>query len=250
MIASDQNELTPTPQPPAPKPAAVKQQDALREFYCSPLADGRNRYEVWEQGEACGDSVTPSTYCPEYRSHMVLKMMWLSKPRGRVFSIGCGNAFIETDLQARGMRVQAIDCNQEAVDLAVGKGVDAFAADYYKLPSGHLAYFDVVYADGLLGHVYRPDTGLDGFFSTLRKLAVPIGSWIVLSNDAPPQPEKPVTPHPSLSGFWLFSREYVREAVERGGYTVVECYSFPYERPVSGLRSRTICFAHLTAPAT
>src|SRR5262245_55235039 len=108
--------------------------DPLRDFYCRPLADGRNRYEVWERGEACGDSVTPSTYCPEYRSHMVLKIASLSKPRGRVFSIGCGNAFVETELLARGMRVQAIDRNQEAVDLAVGKGVDAFAADYYKLP--------------------------------------------------------------------------------------------------------------------
>lgn len=58
-----------------------------------------------------------------------------------------------------------------------------------------------------------------------------------------------MTPHATLGGFWLFSREYVREACERAGYTVIECYSFPYERPLSGLRSRTICIAHLAAPA-
>ena len=31
--------------------------------------------------------------------------------------------------------------------------------------------------------------------------------------------------------------------LQRFGYTVVEAYSFPYERPVSGLRNRTICIA-------
>lgn len=187
MDASDRNEPVQQPKLQAATPPAAEDavDNPLREFYCHPLADGRNRYEVWERGEACGDSVTPSTYCPEYRSHMVLKIVSLSKPKGRVFSIGCGNAFVETDLQTRGMRVQAIDCNQEAVDLAVAKGVDAFAADYYALPLGHLTYFDVVYADGLLGHVYRPDTGLSDFFAALRKLAIPAGSWIVLSNDAP-----------------------------------------------------------------
>jgi hypothetical protein len=29
------------------------------------------------------------------------------------------------------------------------------------------------------------------------------------------------------------------------GYTILEAYSFPYERPVSGLRNRTICVARM-----
>jgi hypothetical protein len=229
---------------PVVAPAENAARGAMRDFYCRPVGDKRlNRYEVWERGEAVGDSVTPSIWCPEYRMHMVLKILSLPKPRERVFSIGCGNAFVEADLQARGLPVQAMDCNEEAVALATSKGVEAFTADYYALPAGHLAGFGAIYADGLVGHLYNPETGLAAFFETLLALKPAPGSWIVLSNDAPADPGSPVTPHGKVQGFWLFSPDYLRDIMQRFGYTVIESYSFPYERPVSGLRNRTICVA-------
>jgi hypothetical protein len=225
-------------------PGANLATDVLRDFYCRPVGDtALNRYEIWERGEAVGDSVTPSIWCPEYRMHMVLKILSLPKPHERMFSIGCGNAFVEGDLQARGLQVQAIDCNEEAIALAASKGVDAFTADYYALRPGHLADFGVVYADGLIGHLYHPDSGLTAYFETLRALKPAPGSWLVLSNDAPADPGVGVTPHGKVQGFWLFSPEYLRDTVQRFGYTVIEAYSFPYERPVSGLRNRTIVVA-------
>lgn len=227
-------------------PATNSARDTLHDFYCRPVGDtALNRYEVWEHGGAVGDSVTPSTYCPEYRMHMLLKILSLPRPYERVFSIGCGNAFVEADLQSRGLPVQAIDCLEEAVVLAASKGVDAFTADYHALPPGHLAGFGVVYADGLLGHLYDPQTGLTHFFETLLALNPPPGSWLVLSNDAPAEPRAGVAPHGKVPGFWLFSPEYLRDVAQRFGYTVVESYSFPYERPLSGLRNRTICIARL-----
>jgi hypothetical protein len=229
---------------PSPVAAANLARDALHDFYCRPIGDtALNRYEVWERGGAVGDSVTPSIYCPEYRMHMVLKILSLPKPHECMFSIGCGNAFVEADLQARGLQVQAIDCNEDAVVLAASKGVDAFTADYHALPPGHLADFGVVYADGLLGHLYHPETGLAAFFETLHALKPTPGTWLVLSNDAPADPASAVAPHGKVQGFWLFSPEYLRDTAQRFGYTVVESYSFPYERPLSGLRNRTICIA-------
>lgn len=236
-------------QPAAPATSPAK--DTMRDFYCRPVGDAAlNRYEVWERGGAVGDSVTPSSYCPEYRMHMVLKILSLPRPHERAFSIGCGNAFVEADLQARGLPVQAIDYIEEAVALAVAKGVDAFTADYHALPPGHLAGVGVVYADGLLGHMYDPETGLTGFFETLAALKPPPGSWLVLSNDAPAEPGAGVTPHGKVPGFWLFSPEYLRDVAQRFGYTVLEAYSFPYERPLSGLRNRTICVARLVGGDT
>lgn len=224
--------------------AANPARDALHDFYCRPVGDtALNRYEIWERGGAVGDSVTPSIYCPEYRMHMVLKILSLAKPDERVFSIGCGNAFVEADVQARGLHVQAIDCNDEAVALAASKGVEAFTADYYALPRGHLADFGVVYADGLIGHLYDSETGLTTFFETLHALKPAPGTWLVLSNDAPADPSVGVAPHGKVQGFWLFSPEYLRDTAQRFGYTVIEAYSFPYERPLSGLRNRTICVA-------
>ena len=64
-----------------------------------------------------------------------------------------------------------------------------------------------------------------------------------MSNDAPAQPGTGVVPHGKVPGFWLFSPDYLRDTAQRFGYTVVESYSFPYVRPVSGLRNRTICIA-------
>jgi hypothetical protein len=230
---------------PLAAPGANVARGVLRDFYCRPVGETTlNRYEIWERGEAVGDSVTPSIWCPEYRMHMVLKILSLPKPHERMFSIGCGNAFVEGDLHARGLPVQAIDCNEEAIALAASKGVDAFTADYYALRPGHLADFGVVYADGLIGHLYHPDTGLTAFFETLLALKPAPGSWLVLSNDAPAQPDVGVTAHGKVQGFW-FSPEYLRDTAQRFGYTVIESYSFPYERPVSGLRNRTICVARV-----
>ena len=39
--------------------------------------------------------------------------------------------------------------------------------------------------------------------------------------------------------------EDLRDTAQRFGYTIIEAYSFPYERPLSGLRNRTICVARV-----
>jgi hypothetical protein len=226
--------------------------DEVRDFYCLPRSTSageplRSRYEIWEKGEAFKDSVTPSTYCSAYRSHMGLKIRSLTNRNGNVFSIGCGNAFVEADLVAKGLRVQAIDYNHEAVELAVAKGVEAFTSDYWDLQPGCLAAVDTIYADGLLGHLYQPGQGLDAFFGTLETLKPRPGSWMVLSNDAPLQSGSSVAPNESVNGFWLLSRAYLTETLQRFNFVVWESYSFPYERPVSGIRNRTICVARIAS---
>lgn len=221
----------------------------VRDYYCTRRAvDGqrqRSIYEIWEAGEAFNDSVTPSTYCPDYRSHMMLKILSLTGDGDRVFSLGCGNAFVEGDLVRAGRPVQAIDCNPEAVHLAAGKGLEAFTADFFDLPNGALMEFDVVYADGFLGHVFQAEDELTGFFHKLAMLAPPPGCWLVLSNDAPLSREALVEPHPRVEDFWLLSRRYLDTVLGRFGFETSEQYYFPYQRPISGLRNRTICIARV-----
>lgn len=224
--------------------------DSVHEYYCSlrPAPSGgapSTIYQIWEQGGAFNDSVTPSTYCHEYRSHMALKIVSLAKAQDRVLSIGCGNGFVEAELSSRGLRVQAIDCNSEAVDLTAAKGVEAFMADYFSLPTGFLSSYDVVYADGLLGHLYDAQTGLEGFFQNLQRLRPHSRAWLVLSNDAPLQPGMEVAPHGRVSDFWLLSRGYLTRMLTRFGFENWESYHFPYFRPLSGLRNRTICIARV-----
>ncbi|MGY6567909.1 MAG: class I SAM-dependent methyltransferase [Salinarimonas sp.] len=228
-----------------------KSLDAVERYYTQPrdaASDSpRTIYAIWEEGGAFNDSITPSTHCPEYRSHMRRKMLLLTGEGARVFSFGCGNAFIEADLVESGRVVTAMDCNAEAVGLAAAKGIDAFRADYFDLPADTLSGVDLVYADGFLGHVFDENRGLEPFFEKLDELGLTAGAHFVISNDAPMDPTERVAPHPRVDDFWFLSRSYLREALATRGFECLESYYFPYMRPQSGLRNRTICVARAGA---
>lgn len=222
--------------------------DRVHSYYCSPRSvDGQmlTIYDIWEQGGAFDDSITPSTYSPEYRSHLAMKIRSLSGPGASVFSIGCGNAFVEYDLLCAGLRVHAIDCNAEAVDLAARKGIESRAVDYFELEPGALADIDVVYADGFLGHVFETGRGLDRFFEQLAILRPKPGAWLVFSNDAPRRRTAMFAAHEKVEDFWFISKTYLAGALETYGYANREAYYFPYLRPLSGMRDRTICVARV-----
>lgn len=218
----------------------------IRDYYCSQRANGespKSIYQIWEDGGSLNDSVTPSSYSPEYRSHITLKILSVTKDNDRIFSIGCGNGFVEAELVKSERRVQAIDCNEEAVNLSSRKGVDAFTADFFSLEEGYLKDFDVIYADGLLGHMFRPESELDRFFAKLVLLGVRPGTRLVISNDPPRENGSPYSPHDNLENFWFLSRTYLAKTAESHGYKERENYYFPYYRPISGLRERSICLA-------
>lgn len=221
----------------------------LREYYSAGrTVDGElesNIYAIWEQGRAFNDSVTPSTYVPEYRSHMALKLHSLTVAGSRILSLGCGNAFVEGDLVQLGRIVRGIDYNAEAVDLAQAKGVNAFVADYFALSPAEVADTDLVYADGFLGHVFDPVDQMDPALRQLATLELRPGAWLVFSNDAPHDPEAEFAPHERLANFWFVSRGHLRDKLEEHGYLPVESYYFPYLRPISGLRNRTICIGRV-----
>lgn len=219
------------------------------DYYCTlrGSSDGQKRsiYQIWESEEAFNDSVTPSTYSKEYRSHIGMKMLSLTREQDKIFSIGCGNAFIEADLSDQGRSVHGIDCNSEAVQLASSKGVNAFKCDFFDLPDGYLSKFKLIYADGFLGHLYLPETRLDTFFSKLASLNVLPGTWIVISNDAPLTPNLLVQSHPKVKDFWFLSRSYLNSLLLAFGFYDIENYYFPYLRPKSGQRNRTVCIARV-----
>jgi SAM-dependent methyltransferase len=200
-------------------------------------------YEIWEKGCAFADSITPSTYDPAYRLHITGKLLSLTRSGNTAFSIGCGNGFIEAELVRRGRSVRAIDCNEEAVRLTAAKGVQAFEADFFDLPPATMWDVDLVYADGLLGHVFEPAGELTRFMDKLRDLTLRRGTWIVVSNDAPRDPEASFSPHDRLREFWFLSKSYLSKALSEAGFDIVESYYFTYARPLSGLRNRTICIA-------
>jgi hypothetical protein len=48
-----------------------------------------------------------------------------------------------------------------------------------------------------------------------------------------------------LRDFWFLSKSYLAGFLNEVGCSVSESYHFPYVRPLSGLRIRTICIAQV-----
>jgi SAM-dependent methyltransferase len=220
--------------------------NSVREYYCSARSIGPQDltiYEIWEAGGAFNDSITPSTFVPAYRAHIVEKILAVSTLGETVFSIGCGNGFVEADLLGRDRAVKAMDYNDEAVELTRRKGVAAFTADFFELTPADLADVDVVYADGLLGHLFHPELEVAPALSKIASLNPRAGTRLVFSNDSPRDPAAAYAPHDRLDGFWFVSKDYLAQRLAEFGFPPIETYYFPYQRPVSGTRNRTICVA-------
>jgi len=218
------------------------------DYYCTQRPTGQASetiFKIWERGEAFNDSITPSTYVPEYRSHIVLKVLGLTGEKSTILSVGCGNGFVEGDLVANGRKVRAFDYLEEAVELTKAKGVDAFVADFFTLQPHQVEGVDVVYGDGILGHLFDSAHELKPTLAKLASLGFSPGSWLILSNDSPREPGVPFAPHGSVPGFWFISRDYLQDSLASFGFESVESYYFPYQRPLSGLRNRTICVARV-----
>lgn len=218
---------------------------SLLDYYETTRSDGDTIYAIWERGEAFNDSVTPSTYVPEYRTHVLLKFLSLTSEGSRIFSFGCGNAAVEATLVEYGRHVSAIDVCPEAVELARSKGVDAATADYFDITPEDVADCDVIYADGFLGHLFDSVEEIGPTLQKLKELGLKSGTLLLFSNDAPPDGGEWFTAHERVDDFWYLSKDYLQTRLASAGFELLEAYYFPYIRPISGLRNRTICIARV-----
>jgi hypothetical protein len=216
--------------------------EQMRQFYLGTINHSESLFDTWERGAARGDSVTPSTYSPEYRQWMCdLLLDHLKAKPGGMISIGSGNATVEVELVRAGHRVLAVDVIPEAVELAQRKGVEAVLADvhHWSPPAGA---WTVVYADGVMGHLYDPQVGLQPVLTQLRSwLSIHRGS-LIISNDRP-HGLADVQPAPGVPGFYWLSEDFLRKQADTAGFDELLSATFRYQRPLSGTRERAILTA-------
>jgi SAM-dependent methyltransferase len=218
-------------------------------FYTDRRNGGLSLLETWELGYAAGDSVTPSTYCPQYRAWMSRRLLdeldvhGSGRP-GSLLSLGCGNAAVELMVAASAHQVLVTDLCDDAVALARRKGLTAVQADVmtYQPDRRH----DVVYMDGLLGHLFDEHTGVLPVLERVRPWLTP-GGALVASNDAPADGLLSAEAPGVVQFSWL-STDLLRSQALAAGYSSVEVHTFEYDRPVSGTRRRAVIVAR-TAPA-
>jgi SAM-dependent methyltransferase len=221
----------------------VSDLNLLRAVYLTKTGGEPSRFHVWDRGDAIGDSITPATYSGAYRvwmSDLLRKFLDESDEPG-LLSVGCGNATIEAGLVASGYRVLGIDALDDAVALARAKGVAVERADAMSW-TPPTADWNVVYADGLLGHLYDPVSGVRHALERFRSW-MPAGEGVlVVSNDGP-RTGAEVQDHADVPGFTLLSISYLHAQAELAGFQDIWSTLFVYERPVSGPRERVVVTA-------
>jgi hypothetical protein len=214
----------------------------LRAFYLNEGDGERSVFHIWENGGARGDAVTPATYSPAYRRWMgdLLRGFLAESPDPGLLSLGCGNAVIESGLAAEGFRVLGADALEEAVELARAKGLDVVCADVltWTPPPGP---WTVLYADGLLGHLYDPGTGVRHVLERFRSW-LPEGGALVISHD-PPRGDAELEPNHNVPGYVWFSRSYLHRQAEECGFRDVASSHFGWDKPLTGPRERVIVTA-------
>jgi SAM-dependent methyltransferase len=213
----------------------------FRDYYLHHNDGEPSIYHIWEDGGGRGDVTTPAQSSLPYREWMwdMLRGLLAESPDPGLLSLGCGNGKIEAGIAADGFRVLGVDALEHAVELARARGVDAVCADVLRWtpPPGP---WTVIYADGSLGHLYDPATGVRNVLQRFQSW-LPEGGTLVISND-PPRTDAEVQEHPDLPYFFL-SRSYMHQQVEECGFRDVTSTVFTYEKPVSGPRDRVVVTA-------
>jgi Methyltransferase domain len=217
--------------------------DDLHEFYLRRHEGEGTLFEVWEKGAARGDSVTPSTYSEGYRSWMkeLLRAALSRNDSKSLLSIGAGNAVIEGEMAEEGYDLLAVDVIEQAVELARSRGLRAECADVSTWTPAEP--WPVVYADGVLGHLYKARSRSLPILGRIRSWLPSEGGTLVASNDAT-RDGSDVERAPGVARFHWLSPAFLREQAVAAGFREVTCRTFDYTRPLSGRRTRSVLIAH------
>ncbi|MEM7063922.1 MAG: methyltransferase domain-containing protein [Cyanobacteria bacterium P01_B01_bin.77] len=212
---------------------------SIDNYYSQVRSEGSNIYDIWEQGKAYGDSITPSIYDPKYRAFITNKIESLvSRDHTQpILSIGSGNAFVEKDLHQQGYSILASDPNPDAMRLAEKKGVPFVLADVnqWEPQEKNLA---LIYCDGVMGHLYTPESEFQALFRRLLGWLRSDGK-LLISNDAAIS-DVPVHLHPRVKDFYWFSPEFLCSQLSQAGFHHVKFEIFVYARPLTGAKERLI----------
>ena len=212
------------------------------EYHLPLSCSGLSVFQWWEQGVAVNGMSTPSIFNPDYREFVVNVILGYACSVGpSVLSLGCGIGVTEEVLQRRGLRVLATDVNGAAVKLARDKGLDARVIDAIQ-PGVCGLKFDMVYCDGLMGHMWDTVDRYDRFLANVSAVLDTRGVLIASNDlsDCLTSYSTGVTGHAN-SGFFRGSVDYMRMVTSRvNGLHHLADWNYQYNRPSRGRRWRQV----------
>ena len=214
----------------------------VEEVYEKQIQDGLSRFGIWEKRKAVGDSITPSIYSDEYCRLVATKVMSLCGVENpRILSIGCGNGFLEEKIMQCGGKVLATDISDIALKFSKNKGLETEKLDASKTPwNYHDASFDIVLAEGCVGHLIK-EGSIDYLVKEANRVLKQDGLFVII-NDIPKEANVEIQRHadPTINFYWV-SKNYLEESVERA-MTSVNGEYIEYQRPISGKTKRAFVY--------
>ncbi|PMR78720.1 class I SAM-dependent methyltransferase [Billgrantia endophytica] len=210
-------------------------------FYKSSCkCENKSVFQIWEEGAAYKDSITPSVHVWHYRDHILRQIIGHATEGKSILSLGCGNGFVEGLLVDMGYKVNAIDLHDEAVKFSREKGVNAVVRNFYDLGRSDIKGVGCIYADGFIGHLYNEKKKISPFLDHLEYVIGDKDIYCVLSNDAPLDLTLEVQRHEAVPDFWYISIEYLTDVLKKRGFEAISSQYYFYDRPISGTRRRMI----------
>lgn len=144
--------------------------------------NGLSLHELWESGASASIRPPISVVDSEYRSLIVRTVRPLRMPNTRLLSVASGNGYTEQALQQDGWSVLATDCAVTAGEFCRDKGLHFRKFCLGIDDPSNIGSYDVVYCDGLIGHLWRTQTGTASVWRALRPLVVSDG-FLLTCND-------------------------------------------------------------------
>lgn len=196
-------------------------------------------FDAWETGGSSTMQAPLSVRRPRYRKLIVsIARTYAPSPSATVVSIGAGNGFTEAELAKAGFRVTATDRSRIALRYCREKGL---TAEYLDFPSSDgFRRFDLIYCDGLLGHLWQDRLGYSQCWPALANLGEK-NSMLIISNDLANTDDEPtfaVKDHPHAKFFRPPAGWFAKDAQSSGLWTAVTTRMIRYRR--NGYRRREI----------
>ena len=201
-------------------------------------------FDRWEAGTET--ELTPPLAVRDagYRFELVQILRRYGCSRRRLVSIGAGNGFVEAALAADGWDVLATDTAESALRICVAKGLATMPFDLLNDPP--VSTFDVIYCDGVMGHLWDPVAASAPAWRALAALGRR-GSIGLVSNDLSDDDEGPqfaVRASPTAAFYRPPSGWFSRDARSTSLWSIESQHLYHYERG-GAVRRREIIVARL-----
>lgn len=171
-----------------------------------------------------------------YRTRLLEVFETAVVPGRRVISIGAGNGCMEAELMAAGWDVLATDIADSALAHCRAKGLATAKVSLGEDSS--VGTFDVIYCDGVLGHLWEPNRGIAAAWEELSQFGH-AGSICIVSNDLSDDDTRAdfaVRGSTAAAFYRPPAGHFGAKAVETGKWGVQSSAIYPYSR--SGIMRR------------